>query len=127
MPYLLWTDLSLSMLLLFVLLLQLPTPLNLRTYKDNFQSFARIYFLQNIQYHYDNLLERLNVLNIRRCHSDELFLINVHNGAVYCLSFLKTADIPVPARNKSNCSTFSCSLGYCPSPGCASAVVQFVN
>jgi hypothetical protein len=92
------------MILLLGPLLRLVTPLNLRAYKENFQSFARIYFLQNIQYHCDNLLGKLTVLHVRRRHSDDLFLINVHNGAVYCFSFLETADIRVPAQNKRNYS-----------------------
>jgi hypothetical protein len=36
-------------------------------------------FFQDVEYHYDNILEKLNLqtLHIRCCHFDALFLINI--------------------------------------------------
>jgi hypothetical protein len=64
------------MLQLVGILLRLRTPINLSAYKENMQPFATIYF-RDVEYHYDILLERLNLLTLhkRRCHSDALFLI----------------------------------------------------
>jgi hypothetical protein len=60
-------------------------------------------------------------LNIRRIHSDALFLINVHNGAEYFPSILETVGVRVLAQNIDNFSMFSCSLSHHPSARCASA------
>jgi hypothetical protein len=62
-----------------------------------------------VEYHYDKLLERLNLptLHNRRRHFDALFLINVFNGTKYCPSALETDGIHVPTRNIRN---FACSL-----------------
>jgi hypothetical protein len=58
-------------------------------------------FFQNIQYHYDNSLEELNVkiLHTRCRHTDPLYLINSYHGVKCCPSVLETVCIRVPARN----------------------------
>jgi hypothetical protein len=50
------------------------------------QPFATKDFFQDVEYHYDNILEKLNLqtLHIRRRHFDALFLINVFCDAKYC-------------------------------------------
>jgi hypothetical protein len=52
------------------------TPVNLSAYKESLQPFATVFFCQGIQYHYEELLEKLNLLTlyIRRHHSDALSL-----------------------------------------------------
>jgi hypothetical protein len=56
---------------------------------------------QDVEYHYDNILEKLNLqtLHIRRRHFDALFLINVLSGTKYCPSVLETVGIRIPTRN----------------------------
>jgi hypothetical protein len=46
-----------------------------------------------VEYHYDNILEKLNMqtLHIRRRHFDALFLINVFSGTKCCPSVLETS------------------------------------
>jgi hypothetical protein len=58
---------------------KLLTPINLSAYKEHLQPFATKDFFQDVKYHYDNTLEKLNLqtLHIRRRHFDALFLINV--------------------------------------------------
>jgi hypothetical protein len=54
----------------------------------NFAAFRHSRFSQDMKYHYDNLLERLNLLTLhnRRRQFDALFLINVFNGTKCCPS-----------------------------------------
>jgi hypothetical protein len=80
-------------------------------------------FLQDVEYNYDNILEKLNflTLHIRRRHSDALFLINVFSGTKCCPSVLETAGIRVPAKNIRNFNTFGCSSSHGPSFRCVSA------
>jgi hypothetical protein len=54
-------------------------------------------FFQDVEYHYDNISEKLNLhtLHIRRRHFGALFLINVFCGTKYCPSVLKTVGIRV--------------------------------
>jgi hypothetical protein len=53
-------------------------------------------FFQAVEYHCDNLLERLHFLTL---HFVALFLLNVLSGSNCCLSVLETVSIHVPARN----------------------------
>jgi hypothetical protein len=68
-------------------------------------------FFQDMEYHYDIILEKLNL----RRHIDALFLINAFCGAKYCPSALQTVGLRVPTRNIRNYTTFSCSFSHCPS------------
>jgi hypothetical protein len=58
-------------------------------------------FFQDVEYRYDNMLEKLNLqtLHIRRRHFDALFLINVFSGSKHWPSVLETVGIRVPTRN----------------------------
>jgi hypothetical protein len=96
---------------------------NLKTYKENLQPFATLDFFQDVEYHYDNILEKLNLqtLHIRRRHFDALFLINAFSGTKYCSSVLETVGIRVPTRSIRNFTAFSCSFSHCPSAKCVSA------
>jgi hypothetical protein len=49
-------------------------------------------FFQDVEYHYDNILEKLNLqtLHIKRSHFDALFLIGVFSGTKYCRSVLES-------------------------------------
>jgi hypothetical protein len=90
------------------------------------RKFAALYynrFFQDTEYHYNNLLEKLNFLTLhkRRRHSDALFLINVFSGAKCCSSVLETVGIRVPTRNIRNFTPFCCSPSHCPSARCVSA------
>jgi hypothetical protein len=75
---------------------------------------------QDVEYHYDNILEKFNLqtLHIRRRHFDALFLINAFSGTKYCPSVLETVGIRVPTRNTRNFTMFSCSFSHCPSARC---------
>jgi hypothetical protein len=83
------------MLLLLATLLLLLIPVNPSAYKENSQLFATVDFfkMQNTT----NLLEKLNllILQIRHCHFDALFIINVFSGAKCCPSVLKAVGICV--------------------------------
>jgi hypothetical protein len=111
------------MILLLGTLLQLLTPINLSAYKESLQPFATKDFFQDVEYHYDNILEKLNqrTLPIRRRHFDALFLINVFSDTKYCPSVLETVSIRVPTRNIRNFTTFSCSFSHCLTARCISA------
>jgi hypothetical protein len=80
-------------------------------------------FFQDVEYHYDNILERLNLgtLHIRRRHFNALFLINAFSGTKHCPSVLETVSIRVPTRNIRNFTMFSCSFSHYPSARCVSA------
>jgi hypothetical protein len=67
-------------------------------------------FSQDVEYDYDNLLEKLNLLtlHISHHHIDALFLINIFSGAKCCLS-------PGNSQHPTSCSehtyvTLPCSL-----------------
>jgi hypothetical protein len=89
----------------------------------------RFFFLQNMEYHYDNFLEKLNLLTLhfRRRHSDALLIINIFSGAKCCPSVLETAGILVPARDAHNFTTFTHSSSQCPAARRVSPLIQFVN
>jgi hypothetical protein len=80
-------------------------------------------FFQDMQYHYDNLLETLNLLTLhnRCCHFDALFLINVFSGTKCCPPVLKIFGLRVPNRNVHNFNMFTCSSTHCPLAWCVSA------
>jgi hypothetical protein len=80
-------------------------------------------FFKNVEYHYVNILEKLNLqtLHIRRRHFVALFLIHAFSGTKYCPSVLETVGIRVPTRNIRNFTTCSCSLSHCLSARCVSA------
>jgi hypothetical protein len=87
------------------------------------QPFATLDFFQDVEYHYDNILDKLGfqTLHIRRLHFDALFLRNAFSGTKHCPSVLETVGIRVPTRNIRNFTTFSCSFSHCPSARCVSA------
>jgi hypothetical protein len=64
----------------------LTLSVNLSAYNGRFQ---------DVEYHYDRILERLNLLtlDIRRRHFDALFLINVFRGAKCCPCVLETVGL----------------------------------
>jgi hypothetical protein len=78
---------------------------------------------QDVEYHYDSILEKLNLqtLHIRHCHFDALFLINVFSSTKYYPSVLETVSIHVPTQNIHNFAMFSCSFSHCPSARYVSA------
>jgi hypothetical protein len=56
-----------------------------------------------MEYYYNNLLERLNLLTLRkRRQFDALFLINVFSGTKCCPCVLELVDLRVPTRNIRN-------------------------
>jgi hypothetical protein len=118
---LLWSDPNWSMLLLLGILLQLLTPINSGEYKQ-FAALSQITFFQDVEYHYDNILEKLHLqtLHIRRRHFDALSLINAFSGTKYCPSLLETVGIRVTTRNIRNFTMFSCSFSHCRSARCVS-------
>jgi hypothetical protein len=84
------------------------------------KKFAALFhktFFQDVEYHHDNISEKLNLqtLHIRRRHFVALFLINVFSGTKYCPSVMETVGIRVPTRNIRNFTTFSCSFSHCRS------------
>jgi hypothetical protein len=87
-------------------------------------------FFHNVEYHYDIILEKLNLqtLHIRRRHVDALFLINAFcGGTKHCPSVLETVGLRVPTRNIRNFTTFSCLFSHCPSVRCVSAANAVCN
>jgi hypothetical protein len=80
-------------------------------------------FFQDMEYHYDIILEKLNLqtLHIRRRHIDALFLINAFCGTKNCPSVLETVGLRVPTRSIRNFTTFICTFSHCPSARCVSA------
>jgi hypothetical protein len=80
-------------------------------------------FFQDMEYHYDIILEKLNLLtlHIRRHHIDALFLINAFYGTKNCPSVLETVGLRIPTRNIRNFTTFSCPFSHCLSARCVSA------
>jgi hypothetical protein len=90
------------------------------------------FFPQDIGYHYINTLDKLNLqtLQVRRRHTDALFLINVFRGTKFCPSVLEAVGLRVPTRKIGNFSMFSCSSSHCPTARCVSAansVCKFVD
>jgi hypothetical protein len=77
-------------------------------------------FFQDVEYHYENTLQQLNLqtLHIERRHFNALLLINVFSGTKYCPSVLETVGIRVPTRNIRNFTTFSCSFIHSLSARC---------
>jgi hypothetical protein len=97
-----------------------------------FAALCQNRFLQDVEYRYDTLLEKLNLqtLHIRRRHLDAAFLINVFRGTKYCPSVLETVGIRVPTRNIRNFTMFNCSSNHCPSArrvSAANAVCKFTD
>jgi hypothetical protein len=88
-----------------------------------FAVLCRNELFQDIQYHYYNVLRKLNLqtLHTRRRHSDALLLIEVCNCAKCSPSLLETVGIRVPARNTPNSTIYSCSSSHYPSARCVSA------
>jgi hypothetical protein len=89
-------------------------------------------FFQDVDYHYINTLDKLNLqtLHVRRRHIDALLLINVFRDTKFCPSALKVVGLRVPTRNIRNFSTFSCSSSNCPTARCVLAdntVCKFVD
>jgi hypothetical protein len=70
-----------------------------------------------MEYHRDNLLEKLNMLTVHiKCrHPGALFLIDVCSGAKCCPSVLEAVGIRVSTRNirVRNFTTFICSSSHC--------------
>jgi hypothetical protein len=65
--------------------------------QNNSQPFSTV----DMDYHYDNLSEKLNLLTLhmRSRHSDALLLINIFSGTIYCPSVLEAVGNRVPTRN----------------------------
>jgi hypothetical protein len=102
------------MLLLLGTLLTITNSSSLERIQRKFAALCHNRFFQDVEYHYSNLLEKLNLLTLftRHRHSDALFLINVFSGAKYCTSVLAAAGIPVPTRNIRNFTVFMWDLGF---------------
>jgi hypothetical protein len=96
-----------------------------RVQKKNFTALCQKRFFQDVEYHYDNIFEKLNLqtLHIRRRHFDALFLINDFSGTKHFPSVLETVGIRVPTRNMGNFNTFSCSFSHSPLARCLSAAI----
>jgi hypothetical protein len=74
-----------------------------------------------MEYHYDNVLERLNLLTLhnRRRHIDALFLINAFSAIKCCASVLEMVGFRMPPRNIRNL-TYLLSLLVIALPRCIS-------
>jgi hypothetical protein len=108
------------MLLLLGVLLQLLTIIKLERVQRKFTALCHKRFSQAVEYHYGNILEKLNPQTLRR-HFDALFLLNIFSGTKHCPSVLETVGIRVPSRNIRNFTMFSCSFSQCPSARSVSA------
>jgi hypothetical protein len=88
-----------------------------------FATLCHSRFLQDVEYDYDNLLEKLKLLTLhnRHHHFNALFLINVFSGTKRCPCILKTVSMCLPAWNIHNFTMFACSSTHCPSARCVSA------
>jgi hypothetical protein len=122
---------KLDMHLLFGILSRILTPTNSNAYKENLQPFVIIDFFQDVDYHYINILDKLNLqtLHVRR-HIDALFLVNLFRGTKFCPSVLEAVGLHVPTQNIQNFSVFSCSSSHCPTARCvcaADSVCTFVD
>jgi hypothetical protein len=89
-------------------------------------------FFQDVDYHYINTLDKLNLqtLHVRRRHIDALFLINIFRGTKFRPSVLEAVGLRIPTRNIRKFSTFSCSSSNCPTARCvlaANSVCKFVD
>jgi hypothetical protein len=84
---------------------------------------------QDVQYYYDNLLERLNLLTLRnsRLQFDAFFLINVFSGIKYRSSVLETVEIRVPTRNIRNLACSHARLATALKLDVFQRKLQFVN
>jgi hypothetical protein len=82
-----------------------------------FAALCHSRFLQDVEYRYGTILEKLSfqTLHIRRRHFDALFLTNVSTGTKHFPSVLETVGIHVPPRSIRNFTKFSCSSSHCPS------------
>jgi hypothetical protein len=79
-------------------------------------------FFEDMRYHYDNLLERSNLLtHYNRRHFDALLLINIFSWTKWCLSVLETIVLRVPIWNIRNFTMFICSSSHFPWSRCVSA------
>jgi hypothetical protein len=83
------------------------------------RKFAALYhyrFFQAMEYHYDHLLERLNLLALhnRRRHFEALFLINVFSATKCCSSVPEIVGLRVPTRNIRNFTIFTSSSSHWP-------------
>jgi hypothetical protein len=72
------------------------------------RKFAALFhstFFQDVEYHYDNLLEKLNLLtlHIRHRHSDTLFLINFFYGA---------KCFPLSSNSRHSCACSEHTVAY---------------
>jgi hypothetical protein len=72
---------------------------------------------QDVEYHYDTILEKLNLqtLHIKHRHLRALSFNNTFIGIKYCPPMLETVGIRVPTRNIRNFTTFSSSFSHYPS------------
>jgi hypothetical protein len=87
-----------------------------------FAAVCHTRFSQDMEYHYDNLLERLNFLKLynKRRHPGALFLINVLSFTKCCPCVLEAVGLWVRTPNIRNFNMFTCSSSHCPSPTCVS-------
>jgi hypothetical protein len=112
------------MLLLLQTILPLLMLVNLSEYKRKLAALCHNRFFPDVEYHVDNLWEKLNLLTLhmRHRHSDAFVLIKVFSCAKYCPSALEAADIRVPPQNIRNlpCS-FAPRATALPSYQCVSA------
>jgi hypothetical protein len=69
--------------------------------QGKFASLCHNRIFEDVEYHCDNILEKLNLqtLHIRHHHYDPLFLINVFSSIKCCPSVLETVGICVPTQN----------------------------
>jgi hypothetical protein len=90
--------------------------------KRKFAALCHNRLFQDVEYHYGNLSERLNLLTLhkRRRHFYALFLIHVFSGTKYCPSVLETDGLRVRTPNICNFDMFTCSSSHCPSARCVS-------
>jgi hypothetical protein len=96
-------------LLLLETLLQLLTPINLSTYKENLQPFATRLF-QDVEYHYDYIGK---IKFADTAHQASLWCIVFNKCLLVALNIatvLETVRIHVHTQNIRNFTTFSCSF-----------------
>jgi hypothetical protein len=95
-------------------------PNKLDSVRTKFAALCHSIFFHDMRYHYDNVLDRLNLLTLHA-----LFLINVFNGTKFCPSVLETAFGFLLGTFVT--LTRSLALSQCPQLDVFQPQMQFVN
>jgi hypothetical protein len=70
-----------------------------------------------MEYHYDNLYDRLNLMTLHAMSHNiyALFLLNVFSGTKHFPSFLDIESLRIPTQSIRVFNMFACSSSHCPS------------